>query len=92
VGRDRVGPILAAAFGKVYQDFEYTNVVVGAARTVLLFTARVGEYSMEGAQVLGFDAHHLVGELVVTVGPAPAAAALGRAILAALGLDSARQT
>jgi hypothetical protein len=47
---------------------------------------------MEGAQVLGFDAHDLVGELVVMVRPAPAAAALGQAILAALGLVSASQT
>jgi hypothetical protein len=91
VGRDRVGPILAAAFGKVYRDFEYTIVVVGAARTVLLFTARVGEHLMEGAQVLGFDADDLVSELVVMVRPAPAAIALGQAILAALGLDSASQ-
>ena len=91
VGRDRVCTILAAAFGKVYRDFEYTIVVVGAARTVLLFTARVGEHLMEGAQVLGFDADDLVSELVVMVRPAPAAIALGQAILAALGLDSASQ-
>ena len=92
VGRDRVSAILATAFGKAYQDFEYTGVVVGAARTVLLFTARVGEYSLEGAQVLGFNAEDLVSELVMMVRPAPAAAALGHAILAALGLDSASQT
>jgi hypothetical protein len=41
--------------------------------------------------MLGFDAHSLVNELVVMARPAPAAAALGAAIPAALGLDRADQ-
>ncbi len=88
VGRERVGAILAAAFGGVYEDFEYVDALSGAARTVLLFNARVGDHQMEGAQVLGFNADDLVNELVVMVRPAAAAAALGQAILAALGIRS----
>jgi hypothetical protein len=90
-GRDRVGGILAAAFGKVYEEFKYTDVVVGDDHTVLLFTARVGEHAMEGAQVLGFDADELVSELAVMVRPAAAAAAVGQAILAALGIEDVSQ-
>lgn len=41
-GRDRVAAILGVAFGKVYQDFLYTDVVESASKTVLLFSARVG--------------------------------------------------
>lgn len=91
VGRERVGAILAAAFGGVYQDFEYLDVLAGASRTVLLFTARVGEHPMEGAQVLRFDADERVSELAVMVRPAAAAAALGQAILSKLGVGSPDQ-
>jgi SnoaL-like domain len=83
-GRDRVAAILAVAFGKVYQDFLYTDVLESASKTVLLFSARVGEHDLEGAQVLRFGADGRVRELVVLVRPAPAAAALGEAILAHL--------
>jgi hypothetical protein len=87
-----VAAILSAAFGKVYQDFHYVDVVEGAARTVLLFTARVGDHQLEGAQVLGFGEGDAVTELVVMVRPAPAALALGEAILAHLSEDTGTQT
>ena len=80
--------MLAAAFAGVYEDFEYQDVITGSSRTVLLFTARVGEHQMEGVQVLGFDADDLVNELVVMVRPAASASALGRAIMAAMGIES----
>jgi hypothetical protein len=86
-GRDGVAAILGVAFGKVYQDFLYTDVVESASKTVLLFSARVEEHDLEGAQVLGFGADDRVRELVVIVRPAPAAAALGQAILAQLTED-----
>ncbi len=90
-GRDQVTAILSIAFGQVYQDFRYVDVVEGATRTVLLFTARVGEHQLEGAQVLGFGSGDALTELVVMVRPAPAALALGEAILSRLIEDSPTQ-
>jgi hypothetical protein len=86
-----VAAILSIAFGQVYQDFRYVDVVEGATRTVLLFTARVGEHQLEGAQVLGFGSGDSLTELVVMVRPAPAALALGEAILAILAKDPRTQ-
>jgi hypothetical protein len=86
-GREQVAAILSAAFQQVYQDFRYVEVVAGANRTVLLFTARVGDHQMEGAQVLAFGPADTVTELVVMVRPAPAALALGEAILSHLTAD-----
>ncbi len=90
-GRDRVAAILEVAFERVYEDFQYTDVLEAESRTVLLFSARVGEHEMEGAQVLGFGADDSVRELVVMVRPAAAAAALGQAILAHLTKDVSAQ-
>lgn len=83
-GRERVAEIMSIAFGKVYRDFSYFDVIEGAARTVLLFTAGVGDHQLEGVQVLGFGDGDAVTELVVMVRPAPAALVLGEAIMSHL--------
>jgi hypothetical protein len=87
VGRDRVAGILRAAFAHVYRDFRFVDTLDGARHTVHLFTARVGEHELEGAQVLRFGEKELVVDLAVIVRPAPAAAAVGAAILERLDFD-----
>jgi hypothetical protein len=86
-GREQVAAILTIAFQRVYQDFRYVDILESGARAALLFSARVGEHELEGAQVLSFGEGGAVTELVVMVRPAPSALALGEAILANLATD-----
>jgi hypothetical protein len=85
--RDEVVGIFKIAFSNVYRDFRFIDSIEGPQRTVLLFTARVGEHELEGAQVLTFGADDRVTDLAVMARPAPAAAAIGEEILKHLDFD-----
>ena len=83
VGRDAVGPVLAAVMD-VFVDFSYVEEFTSHDGKVLLFRTRVGERDLEGVDILKFDAAGLVREFTVMVRPYSAATALRAAMAARL--------
>ena len=82
-GKAVVGVILQAV-GQVFEDFSYESEVNDGDRTVLVFKAKVGDKSVQGADFLRFNADGLVQELTVMVRPMSGMHALAEAMKARL--------
>ena len=67
-GRDTVALVLSAA-AVVFEDFRYTDQLESGDTAVLAFSARVGERTLDGIDLLRFDADGRVCELTVYVRP-----------------------
>jgi hypothetical protein len=67
-GRDAVLVILQAVLD-TFQDFRYTEGVESERRSVLFFSARVGNLELEGIDALRLDADGRVSELTVMIRP-----------------------
>lgn len=82
-GKAVVGVILQAV-GQVFEDFSYESEVNDGDRTVLVFNAKVGDKSVQGADFLRFNEDGLVQELTVMVRPMSGMHALAEAMKARL--------
>jgi hypothetical protein len=82
-GRDAVFGVLDAVV-KVFEDFSYTDAVESDDRTVLFFSARVGDRRIEGIDALRFDAEGKVSELIVMIRPLSGLQAVADAVGRAL--------
>jgi hypothetical protein len=67
-GRDALLVILGAVVS-VFEDFRYVEQVEGGDAAMLMFEADVGERSIQGIDILRFDADGRVRELIVMVRP-----------------------
>lgn len=97
-GREAVMHLLGTVV-EVFEDFEYTDELVGDTRAgsrrqgtggthALVFRARVGERMVEGLDHLTVDADGLITELVVMVRPLSGLMALAEAMAERLGAVS----
>ncbi len=82
-GKEIVGAILRAV-GEVFEDFSYESETTEGGRTVLVFNARVGEKSVQGADFLKFGPDGLIEELTVMVRPMSGMHALAETMKARL--------
>jgi hypothetical protein len=84
-GRAAVAVILHAV-ARVFEDFRYTRALgaPGAADHALVFTARIGEFEVEGCDFLHLDDDGAIDELTVMVRPLTGAHALADAMKAQL--------
>jgi hypothetical protein len=67
-GRDATMVLLNAVV-QVFEDFRYVEQVETGDTAMLMFEANVGEKSLQGIDILRFDADGRVGELTVMVRP-----------------------
>ena len=67
-GRDAVAMLLATVVD-VFEDFSYSDQVETAGTAILAFSARVGDRTLEGIDLLRFDGEGKVRELVVYIRP-----------------------
>ncbi|RKS72146.1 hypothetical protein BZB76_4963 [Actinomadura pelletieri DSM 43383] len=79
LGRDAVFPLLGVLL-EVFEDFHYTDELVSAASTALIFDARVAGRDVQGLDLLTFGDTGLVTDLTVMVRPLPAAMTLARVV------------
>ncbi|MGP0053885.1 MAG: nuclear transport factor 2 family protein [Solirubrobacteraceae bacterium] len=79
-GRDRVAALLRIVGEVLAPQLVYQWQVREADREVLCFTSRVGDRDVEGVDLLRYDGHGLVAELVVMMRPASALAAVRDAV------------
>lgn len=82
-GRDTLGVILAAV-SSVFEDFHYVDQVETGDTAVLRFEARVGDRSVEGVDILGFDDEGRIRDFTVMVRPMSGMNALAEAMSAML--------
>ncbi len=82
-GRQATAVILRAVM-RVFEDFRYTRVVEGPRDHVLVFEARVGDRTVEGADFLHLDDAGLVDDFRVMVRPLSGLTALVEAMRAAI--------
>jgi hypothetical protein len=78
-GRAAVGMILAAVL-ETFEDFRYIDELGGDDVHALLFTARVGDRSLDGIDLLRFDDAGLIRELTVMIRPLSGLNALAEAM------------
>ena len=67
-GRDAVAMLLATVVD-VFEDFSYSDQVETAGTAILAFSARVGDRTLDGIDLLRFDDEGKVCELAVYVRP-----------------------
>jgi hypothetical protein len=82
-GRDALRMILGAVV-QVFEDFRYIEHVETGDTAVLEFEARVGDKTLQGVDILKFDADGRIAELTVMVRPMSGMHALGEAMRAKL--------
>ncbi len=85
-GRDALLVLLGAVV-QVFEDFRYVEQVESGDTAVLMFEARIGDRSVQGVDILRFDADGLIGEMIVMVRPMSGMHALAERMQALL--DSA---
>ncbi len=94
-GRQSVGALLRVVGDVLAAGLAYQWQVREGNREVLCFTSRVGEREVEGVDLLRYDEHGRVAELVVMMRPASALAAVRDAVAAGLkgaAADPAQQS
>jgi hypothetical protein len=96
-GREAVAPLLLAV-SRVFEDFRYEREIGApdARDHALVFSARIGDRTLDGCDFLHTNAHGLIDDLCVMVRPLSGTLALAEAMKAqlegarrALGTDSA---
>jgi hypothetical protein len=79
-GRELVATILTEGAMKVFSDFRYVERLEDARCATLIFEARVGDRDVQGLDLLRFDDHDKVEELIVMVRPLSGLTALAEAM------------
>ena len=82
-GHDVVATILRTVLG-VFEDFRYTDELVGDGTHALVFEARVGDRSLQGIDLLRGRQDGTIAEFTVMVRPASGLMALGERMAPAL--------
>lgn len=82
-GRETVGFILATV-AQVFEDFRYIDELEHDGHSMLRFTARVGDRSVEGVDLIEVDAAGKIAALTVMVRPLSGLQALAAAMGARL--------
>lgn len=78
-GRETVATILRTVFG-VFEDFRYTDELASSSQSALVFTARVGDRSLDGIDLGVVNADGLISQLTVFIRPMSGLAALAEAM------------
>lgn len=89
-GRETVFHILRAA-GTVLEGFTYHRQMTDGASWALEFTARVGQMSVKGVDIIRFDEQGRIAEFEVMVRPATGLQALGEAMARQLAAQQAER-
>jgi len=84
-GKEAVSFLLGTV-AQVFEDFRYTAELNDGDRTVLVFEARIGDRSVEGADFLRHNADGKIEEFVVMVRPLSGLTALAEAMGARLAV------
>lgn len=79
-GRDLVAAILTQGAMHVFEDFRYLDQLEDGDNAALIFEARVGDRSLNGLDLLRFDADGKIRELMVMVRPLSGLNALAEAM------------
>jgi|ERR687888_1151546 hypothetical protein len=79
-GKSLVATILTQGAMKVFEDFRYTDQLEDGDVAALIFSARVGDRSLDGLDLLRFDVDGKVVELSVMVRPMSGLNALSEAM------------
>src|SRR4249919_41856 len=77
-GRDAVAMLLATV-ADVFEDFLYSDQVETAGTAILAFSARVGDRTLEGIDLVRFDDEGRVREMAVYIRPLSGLNALAEA-------------
>jgi hypothetical protein len=88
-GRDTVAALLRVVGDVLAPELSYQWQVREGDREVLCFTSRVSDREVEGVDLLRYDEHGQVSELVVMMRPASALVAVRDAVAAGLQSTSA---
>src|SRR5436305_3366209 len=83
-GREAVGGLLHVVGQVLAPELVYQWQVQEGDREVLCFTSRIGDRDIEGVDLLRYDEHGQVAELVVMMRPASGLLAMREAMAAAL--------
>jgi hypothetical protein len=78
-GKELITIVLTAA-SQVFEDFEYHREMTDGSSWVLEFSARVGEMSLKGVDIIRFNAEGEIEEFEVMVRPAKGLQALAEAM------------
>lgn len=78
-GREQIKVLLDAVL-QVFEDFRYLEQVETGDAAVLMFEARVGEKTVQGVDILKFDAEDRIVEMTVMVRPMSGVQALAEAM------------
>src|SRR3954451_6272972 len=87
-GREAVATILRAVFG-VFEDFRYTDELVGERADALIFEAHIGDRQLQGIDLLRPGPDGRIAEFTVMIRPASGLMALAERMgpaLAAAGV------
>ncbi len=87
-GRDAIKVLLSAVV-RVFEDFRYLEQVETGDVAVLVFETRVGDKTLQGVDILKFDADDRIAEMTVMVRPMSGMQALAEAMQRMLGAASA---
>ena len=79
LGRELTTIVLSAA-SQVFEDFTYHRELTDGTTWVLEFSARVGEFSLKGVDLIRFNAEGKIEDLEVIVRPAKGLHALAEAM------------
>jgi limonene-1,2-epoxide hydrolase len=79
-GREVVATILTEGAMKVFSDFHYVERLEDERCATLVFEARVDDRDVQGLDLLRFDGHDKVEELIVMVRPLSGLTALAEAM------------
>jgi hypothetical protein len=90
-GREVVLPILRAV-ADTFEDFQYTDSVESETRTVLFFSARIGNRELEGVDAIRLDAEGRVGELIVMIRPLSALTLVKEQVVRRVAASQAQQS
>ncbi len=89
-GKATVGRLLEVLMSEIFEDFRYTDELVGEDGThALIFRTRVGDRQVQGLDLLRHDDSGAIVDFTVMVRPATALQALGAAVGARYGYISA---
>jgi hypothetical protein len=89
-GRDAVLPVLRAVLD-TFEDLRYTDEVESGNRSVLFFSARVGNRELEGIDALRFDADGKISQLTVMIRPLSALTLVKEHIVRRVAASQAQQ-
>lgn len=82
-GREAIALLLAAVV-EVFEGFRYVDQLETGDTAVLVFKAKVGDRDVDGVDILRFDSHGMIRELMVMVRPMSGMNALAEAMQARL--------